>query len=73
MVCADSGLFQTIKKKDTERAVDWRLKTRKVFNMLLSNGFVGVDLRRDENSFISYYLFVRKERLSVEERSNRHG
>jgi predicted GNAT superfamily acetyltransferase len=65
--------FQTLKKNSIETAIDWRMKTLKIFQTLLAQGFVGVDFIRDDEGFVSYYLFIKKDRLSIEERSCLHG
>lgn len=54
--------FQKLKADDHEAALDWRLKTRLVFQELLDAGFIGIDVRR-KNDF-SYYHFINKERLA---------
>jgi predicted GNAT superfamily acetyltransferase len=52
--------FQEIKRSDPDLALEWRMKSRKVFSGLLEAGFVGVDVKRKETSG-SYYLFVKRE------------
>lgn len=54
--------FQSLKQHDPDRALDWRLKTRRVFQALISCGFVGVDVRRDSEQPISYYVFIPNSR-----------
>ena len=56
--------FQAIKSTDPGLAMDWRMKTRAVFQRLIEEGFVGVDLiRTDQN--ISYYVFVQRNTLNL--------
>ncbi|WP_085522494.1 GNAT family N-acetyltransferase [Tuberibacillus sp. Marseille-P3662] len=57
--------FQSIKKSHAELARDWRLKTRTAFQLLLANGFVAVDFVRQKQSKTSYYIFKKRQQLSL--------
>jgi predicted GNAT superfamily acetyltransferase len=57
--------FQRIKKEMPEVAMEWRLKTRKVFQSLISNGFVAKDVIRSPENGVSYYIFQLRGRLKV--------
>ncbi|HEU5138789.1 MAG TPA: GNAT family N-acetyltransferase [Bacillales bacterium] len=63
--------FQKMKTSHPEWALDWRLKTRRIFQDLLDQGFNAVDLKRDIDGICGYYLFVRKEQLSIERSKSR--
>ncbi|HEX7066004.1 MAG TPA: GNAT family N-acetyltransferase [Bacillales bacterium] len=57
--------FQKLKSANSELALEWRLKTRGIFQDLLGQGFVAVDLKRDSDGLCGYYLFVRQDQLSI--------
>ncbi|MBM7646797.1 putative GNAT superfamily acetyltransferase [Scopulibacillus daqui] len=58
--------FQEIKKSDLDLALDWRLKTRKIFKALLSKGFVGVQvIKHLDHQSIHHYIFVKKQLLDL--------
>ncbi|MFC7395282.1 GNAT family N-acetyltransferase [Scopulibacillus cellulosilyticus] len=58
--------FQQIKKNDLGLALDWRLKTRKIFKALLSKGYVGAQvLKSSDNQSSHQYLFVKKQLLDL--------
>lgn len=59
--------FQMVKANDPNRALEWRLKTRAIFQTLLKADYVGVDVKRARDC--SYYVFVNKDRLAIQERS----
>ncbi|GGH81797.1 putative GNAT superfamily acetyltransferase [Pullulanibacillus pueri] len=58
--------FQTIRSLDHELAMNWRIATREVFNSLIAQGFVGVDLIKKSDA-VSYYRFVLKKLTSLRE------
>lgn len=51
--------IQQIKKMEPELALDWRMKTREVFQTLFSVGYVLVNVRRTSEG-IHYYQLVKK-------------
>lgn len=55
--------FQGIKASNPELALDWRMKTRHIFQTLFSKNYVAVQLERDEN--LHHYVFVKKESISI--------
>ncbi|WP_456275284.1 GNAT family N-acetyltransferase [Bacillus sp. AK128] len=57
--------FQKIKKERPELAMKWRLKTRKVFQLLLSMGYVAVDVQRKPDEAICFYVFTKKDDLRL--------
>lgn len=58
--------FQRDKQIDPDWALDWRLKTRQVFQALTKAGFVGADVRKaDTNEAVCYYLFVPRQGLAI--------
>ncbi|MET3696834.1 predicted GNAT superfamily acetyltransferase [Bacillus oleivorans] len=57
--------FQSIKNSDFELALDWRIKTREVFQGLLAQGFVGEDLIRHPEKHVSYYRFSLRNHLDI--------
>ncbi|WP_243297336.1 GNAT family N-acetyltransferase [Bacillus litorisediminis] len=59
------GDFQSIKNNDFELALDWRLQTREVFQLLMAHGFVGDNLIRDSEKQVSYYRFTLRDRLDL--------
>ncbi|WP_246939376.1 GNAT family N-acetyltransferase [Bacillus pinisoli] len=57
--------FQGMKRKDPELAIEWRLRTRMIFQQLFSSGYVAVNLERKSELAISNYLFVKKENVEI--------
>lgn len=57
--------FQTIKQEDMKLALDWRLKTRTVFQQLFQKGYAAVSLERSEEGPVHHYLLVKKEVLQI--------
>lgn len=55
--------FQQLKTSDPTLALDWRYKTRKVFQTLFSQGYVATHLEKGEK--IHNYVFVKKENISI--------
>ncbi|HIV73875.1 MAG TPA: GNAT family N-acetyltransferase [Candidatus Pseudogracilibacillus intestinigallinarum] len=56
--------FQSLKKHDKELALEWRLKTRHLFQTLFANGYTAVDIEVKEQ--MSTYYFVKKVQLQIE-------
>ncbi|WP_438315806.1 GNAT family N-acetyltransferase [Sporosarcina sp. FA9] len=56
--------FQFIKKNEPELALDWRMKTREIFQTLFSAGYcvVNVNLSADR---VHYYQLVKKETIPL--------
>lgn len=57
--------IQTIKQDDLKLALDWRLKTRAVFQHLFQKGYAAVSLERSEEGPVHYYLFVKRSELLI--------
>jgi predicted GNAT superfamily acetyltransferase len=55
--------FQAIKQQDVDLAIDWRMKTRHVFQRLLEHGYVAIDLQRGAEPETCYYHFLKKDAL----------
>lgn len=62
--------FQKLKQKDLEVAIDWRLKTRKAFQLLLNKDWTATRVIRDKQYPICYYQFVKKSTLEINEQIN---
>lgn len=60
------SFFQQIKQTNLDLAIDWRLKTRGLFQLLLREGWTSIQLLRDEQNPVSYYRFVKKSTLEIE-------
>lgn len=56
--------FQQMKKENMELAIDWRLKTRRIFQTLIEKDFVAADVKRSAKD-VYYYVFVHKKRLAI--------
>ncbi|GAA0426962.1 MAG: GNAT family N-acetyltransferase [Bacillota bacterium] len=52
--------IQEIKSNQLELAIDWRMKTRAVFNCLFKQGYRAKGFIRDDNKKIGYYCFQKK-------------
>lgn len=57
--------FQLLKKRNPNLAMEWRLKTRVIFQQLLSKDYVAVDLIRKPEQAVSYYVFKRKNHVNL--------
>lgn len=55
--------FQGLKKKNHDIALDWRYKTRTIFQNLFAAGYAAVKLIPREN--LATYIFVKKETLKL--------
>lgn len=52
--------FQQIKKEDLRLAIDWRFRTRHIFQKAFQQGFVAVHLIRKEEGPVHFYVLVKK-------------
>jgi predicted GNAT superfamily acetyltransferase len=58
--------FQQMKQANLDLAIDWRLKTREIFQLLLNEGRTATQLIRDEENPVSYYRFVKRSTLAIQ-------
>ena len=63
--------FQHIKKDNPELALDWRIKTRQVFQALFANGFAAVSVVKMADEPIYYYVLKKRNTLPLESRVSR--
>ncbi|MEK5483131.1 MULTISPECIES: GNAT family N-acetyltransferase [unclassified Viridibacillus] len=57
--------FQQMKQQQPSLALDWRYKTRKWFQELCLNDYVAVDVKRNSKEKVSYYVFRKRNSLSL--------
>ena len=53
--------FQQLKKEDFELALDWRLKSREIFQTLFANSYVAVAVKKNKENIIHDYVLVNEE------------
>ncbi|WP_019241753.1 MULTISPECIES: GNAT family N-acetyltransferase [Bacillus] len=58
--------FQQMKNEHLDLASDWRMKTRQIFTILFEKDFVLVDVQREKNSSIQYYILVRQDMVQID-------
>ncbi|MFK4996847.1 hypothetical protein ACI2OX_02860 [Bacillus sp. N9] len=56
--------FQTLKKMDFELAIDWRMKTRNIFQQLFDKGYTAVSLERGKNEPVHRYKLLERSLIS---------
>lgn len=64
------AFFQQMKKEDMGLAIDWRMKTRSIFQQLFNAGYTAVSLIRHEDAPVHHYLFVKRSELQLDETAN---
>ncbi|PGY10361.1 GNAT family N-acetyltransferase [Bacillus sp. AFS031507] len=52
--------FQTIKANNLKAALEWRMKTRKVFTHYLSKGWTVTALRKSDQPYLHHYVLTKK-------------
>ena len=57
--------FQQLKQDDIELAVDWRMKTRSLFQQLFQAGYAAVSLIRSKEEPVHHYLLVKRSALEI--------
>jgi len=57
--------FQQLKTKDLQLALDWRTKTRALFQTLFEQGYSAVSLERSKNEPVHYYVLVKTKSLKI--------
>ncbi len=55
--------FQQVKSKDNALAIDWRFKTREIFQTLFSQQYVAVSLIKNGDELVHYYVLVKQQNL----------
>ncbi|MED4203541.1 GNAT family N-acetyltransferase [Neobacillus mesonae] len=58
--------FQEIKKDHLELALDWRLKTRRIFQTLFNKGYAAVKVVKTADEPVHYYLVKKRDTLPLE-------
>ncbi|MBA4536505.1 GNAT family N-acetyltransferase [Bacillus aquiflavi] len=53
--------FQKIKREDFQLALDWRLKTRKLFQSAFQHNYVAVSIVKTQDEPVNYYVLTNKE------------
>lgn len=57
--------FQDLKKANLELAIEWRLKTREIFQHLFQAGYAVVALKKTNDNPVHYYVLVKLESLKI--------
>ncbi|MDQ0218663.1 GNAT family N-acetyltransferase [Peribacillus cavernae] len=57
--------FQDIKRKNPSLAIDWRFRTRYIFESLFAQGYAIVSLLKRKEGTVHDYLFVKKHVLNL--------
>ncbi|WP_342536036.1 GNAT family N-acetyltransferase [Sporosarcina sp. FSL K6-3508] len=60
---------QLLKTEDSQLALDWRLKTRNLFQQLCSAGFALIDVRRTDEA-VQYYRFCKLSMIPLQNESS---
>ncbi|MEH6943915.1 GNAT family N-acetyltransferase [Bacillus sp. JJ722] len=58
--------FQTIKIEDFSLAKEWRIRTREVFQSLFSNGFIIVDIFREQGKNVQQYILIKQNQAKID-------
>lgn len=56
--------FQALKSQDSGLALDWRMKTRDIFQTLFGQGYTAVLLRKTSKEPVHYYVLVKKASIN---------
>jgi predicted GNAT superfamily acetyltransferase len=57
--------FEQLKESDAELALDWRLKTRTVFQSLFADDWAVVHVVRKQDEPVQYYILCKRAELSI--------
>ena len=57
--------FQAIKNQNFELAMDWRFKTRGIFQALFSKGYAMADFVKGTEGPVHYYVLVQRNELKL--------
>lgn len=57
--------FQMIKNKNFELAIDWRFKTRRIFQELFSKGYAMAGFQKGLEGLVHYYVLVQRNQLKL--------
>ncbi|MEK3889336.1 GNAT family N-acetyltransferase [Bacillus sp. FSL K6-3431] len=58
--------FQMLKRKDSGLALDWRMKTRKVFQTFFAKGYTAIALEKTENDPVHHYVLVKRSSVHID-------
>ncbi|WP_199478530.1 GNAT family N-acetyltransferase [Peribacillus saganii] len=61
--------FQKLKSENNELAIDWRFKTRQIFQTLFTKGYAAASIRKSENQLVHYYVLVPKQLIDLKEKA----
>lgn len=57
--------IQELKKADSELALDWRMKTRRIFQELFEAGYAAVSLQKTDGEPVHFYVLVKEQQLRI--------
>ncbi|HWI49366.1 MAG TPA: GNAT family N-acetyltransferase, partial [Rummeliibacillus sp.] len=55
----------SLKEQDLNLAIDWRMKTRKMFIALFHAGYVAIELVKSNDKPVHHYLVVKKNTVNI--------
>ncbi|MBM7715966.1 putative GNAT superfamily acetyltransferase [Bacillus thermophilus] len=62
--------FQQMKQQDNMLVINWRMKTRTIFQTLFSKGYVAIALEKEQEGPVHYYKLVKRKLLEAEKHAN---
>lgn len=57
--------IQELKKADSELALEWRMKTRRIFQELFKAGYAAVSLQKTDRDPVHFYVLVKEQQLRI--------
>ncbi|WP_017729292.1 GNAT family N-acetyltransferase [Halalkalibacterium ligniniphilum] len=57
--------FQQIKEKNHSLAIDWRMKTRKLFTLLFQADYVVVGIKRKAEAPLQHYILIKQSEINI--------